>query len=240
VGGGGWFGWSFFHGRGTEDTPRRYAPVTIPALAPELEGTFRELADGALADVVRTMAEQTLQGLPPEPPPDWLAGQYLANATRHADVSTYWMALSDALQSLRDREESLFQQAFEGRMATATLSPEERSSLFVRATAGFRSALPERDQAYDRLAAVFVSSLGLHEFLTENEEDIAYEPAAAGISRDPLLEAVPETRALGDEMLRRVDMITAALEAMGALTERVTTQRLFALTLDRIAATPVH
>jgi hypothetical protein len=240
VGGGGWFGWSFFHGRGTEEPPRRYAPVAIPALAPELEGAFRELADGALADVVRTMAEQTLLGLPPEPPPDWLAGQYLANASRHADVSAYWRALSDALQSLRDREESLFHAAFEGRMATATLSPEERSALLERATAGFRSALPERDQAYDRLADVFVSSLGLHEFLTENEEDIAYEPAAAGISRDPLLEAVPETRALGDEMLRRVDMITAALEAMGALTDRVTTQRLFALTLDRIGATPVH
>jgi hypothetical protein len=41
-------------------------------------------------------------------------------------------------------------------------------------------------------------------------------------------------------MWARVDGITSALEAMDALSERVTTERLFSGTLERIAAAPIH
>jgi hypothetical protein len=77
------------------------------------------------------------------------------------------------------------------------------------------------------------AALDLHQFLIDNESEIAYDPAAGGVSRDPVLEAVPRTRELGTEMWSRVDRITEALDALGAL-DRVTTERLTAALFDRI------
>jgi hypothetical protein len=238
--GAGWLGWSLLRDGSGEAGPR-YRAVDIPALPPELEGTFRELAGGALADALVGLSERYRSaGLADEPPADWLAGQYLANASRFPEVAAYWEALAGALASLRTEEEALFRSALEARAAAAPVDAEDRATLVERGVAGFQSALPERDQAYEQLSAVFTAALSLHDFLLRNEDDIDYEPAAGGISRDPVLEAVPASRQLGDEMWRRVDEITSALEAMNALSERPTTERLFSLTLDRVAATPVH
>jgi hypothetical protein len=126
-------------------------------------------------------------------------------------------------------------------MDSMSIPAGSRTALEERAVAGFRAALPQRDAAYDRLADVFRAAISLHEFLLANEENIDYEPAAAGISRDPVLEAVPLTKQLGDDMWGRVDGITAALEAMGALGERagVSTQGLFEVTYRRLAETSV-
>jgi len=77
------------------------------------------------------------------------------------------------------------------------------------------------------------AALDLHEFLVRNEADIEYAPAAGGVSRDPVLEAVPVTKALGDQMWDMVDRITEAMDALGSL-DRVTTDRLVSVLLDRI------
>jgi hypothetical protein len=240
LGGAGWFGWSLLRGRDAAPVSA-YEPVEIPVLPADLEASFRELAGVALRDAADSLsARYQAAGLPLEPPADWLAGQYLANASRYPDVAGYWQSLSDLLARLRADEASLFRVAFEARMDAASLASGDRTALLDRAVAGFRSALPERDRSYEQLAAVFAASLGLHDFLLDNEDNIDYEPAAGGISRDPVLEAVPTSRALGDEMWQRVDQITSALEAMDALSDRVTTERLFSRTLERVAATAVH
>jgi hypothetical protein len=245
VGGGSWFGWSLFHGRApVEEAPatRTYAPVSIPTLAPELEATFRALAPLALADLVRSLSGLRAQaGLPDKPNPEWLSGRYLAGASGFADVATYWSSLDAVLRQMRGSEESLFRQALVAQMESAAVPAGDRAAIEERGVAGFRSALPDRDALYDRLAEVFRAANGLHDFLLANEENIDYEPAAAGISRDPVLEAVPLTKQLGDEMWGRVDGITAALEAMGALGEQagVSTEALFGVTEQRLAETPV-
>ena len=77
------------------------------------------------------------------------------------------------------------------------------------------------------------AALDLHTFLMENASQIDYEPAAGGVSRDPVLEAVPKTKELGTEMWSRVDRITAALDSLGTL-DKVTTERLTAVLFDRI------
>jgi hypothetical protein len=80
----------------------------------------------------------------------------------------------------------------------------------ARAEAGFLAARPDRRPVYQRLRDVVVAALGLHEFLVANEDNIEYDPAAGGASRDPVLEAVPATPELGTEMWDRVDSITTA------------------------------
>ena len=90
-----------------------------------------------------------------------------------------------------------------------------------------------RVEAYNLMDDLVNAALDLHQFLVDNEVDIAYEPVGAGVSRDPVLEAVPATEALGDEMWGLVDGITGALMQMGTL-DIVTTERLFAVLFDRI------
>ena len=76
-------------------------------------------------------------------------------------------------------------------------------------------------------------------FLLDNEQLIAYEPATAGVSRDPVLEAVPSTEMLGEEMWGLVGSITDALAALGTL-DRVTRERLFAVLFDRIRSAGIQ
>jgi hypothetical protein len=221
---------------------RTYAPVTIPALAAELEPTFRTLAPLAARDAVQGLSELREQArLPDKPNVDWLSGRYLAGASGFADVADYWAGLGALLAQMRSTEEGLFQGALRARMDSMSVPAEARAAIEERAVAGFRSALAHRDVAYDQLAEVVRAATGLHDFLLANEDKIDYEPAAAGISRDPVLEAVPLTKQLGDEMWGRVDSITAALEAMGALGDQagVSTQGLLGVTLRRLAETPV-
>ena len=80
---------------------------------------------------------------------------------------------------------------------------------------------------------LITAALDLHRFLVDNESQIEYDPAAGGVSRDPVLEAVPNTKELGTEMWSRVDRITSALDALGTL-DKVTTERLTAVLFDRI------
>jgi hypothetical protein len=124
-------------------------------------------------------------------------------------------------------------------MDSAAVPAADRTVIQERAMAGFQAALPDRDVVYDRLGNVITAVTGLHGFLLTNEDNIDYAPASGGTA-DPVLEAVPISKALGDDMWGRIDRITAALEAMGGRTEEVTTDRLFAITLQQLAATSVR
>jgi hypothetical protein len=243
LGGLGWFGYSAFRGRATEEEAppaRTYAPVTIPAISAELEPTFRSLSVAALADMILGMTELRLQAsLPERPPTEWLSGRYLAGASGFPEVLTYWEGMDALLSSLRSREEDLFRAALEAHMESTALPAADRTVIQERAMAGLQAALPDRDIVYDRLADVITAVTGLHEFLLDNEDNIDYAPAASGTA-DPVLEAVPISKALGDDMWGRIDRITAALEAMGGRTEEVTTDRLFAITFQQLSATSIR
>jgi hypothetical protein len=237
VGGGGWFGWSMMSGAEPPPVARTYAPVEIPAIPAEYEPIFRQLSAGALLDLVEGMTQIEVQAaLPEAPPSEWLAGQYLANASSYPQVATYWNALNAHLMSLRAQEEDLFRERFAARLAEAAVATPAHEELIARALAGFRASLPERDRAYDRLSAALVASIALHEFLIRNEDRIDYRPVVGGTV---LEETQPASEELGDQMWGKVDAITDALEAMEALGEQVTTRRLFSLTLDGVASAAV-
>ena len=104
--------------------------------------------------------------------------------------------------------------------------------LVERADSGFVAARGGRLEAYGLMDDLINASLDLHTFLLDNEENITYQPASAGMS-DPVLEAVPSTEALGEQMWSQMDGITDALARLGTL-DRVTRERLFAVLFDRI------
>ena len=238
VGAGGFFGWKAFQAKRSAAAAAAAAPalpaVVIPSIPAELLPRMRDLGELALGDMIAELgAMQAASSIPAEPNRDWLAGIYLADASRFGDVQLFWEGISAFLGEVRASDTRVFHERYQARLAEAGVAADTAAILLERADSGFLSTREDRFEAYALMDDLVNAALDLHEFLLLNEARIAYTPAAGGVSRDPVLEAVPETKALGEEMWDRVDRITAALDAMGTL-DKVTTERLTAVLFDRI------
>ena len=93
----------------------------------------------------------------------------------------------------------MFVSLYQAGLDTTGVTGPEADLLVERARAGFQAGRSERRAVYRKLGAVVDAALGLHEFLLANEDRIQYDPAL-GSSRDPVLEAVPDTPELGNDM----------------------------------------
>jgi hypothetical protein len=236
---GGWLAWSALRG-GEDGSEEAEAPsVVIPDLPAELEPAMRALADSTLSetlDSLRTMAAGF--SLASEPNPDWLAGVYLANAEQYRDVVTYWETFRSYVDAVRGADEDIFLGVLRERLPASDVPPEARDTVFSRIRAGFQATTLGRSDVYDDLAELVDAATDLHEFLAANQVNIAYE-SAAGLSRDPVTEAIPSTPALGEEMWERVGRIPTALEGLGIL-DRVTTARILDVVFRRIGSVGVR
>jgi hypothetical protein len=238
VGGGGYFGWQAFQGRSATSTAAPVVPalppVTIPDIPAELLPQMRDLGEEALSGMIdRLQAMQDGLSMPAEPNSDWLAGVYLANATRFPDVRAFWVGIEQYVDQVRDVDTRVFHEQYVMALEDAGMAGDTAAMLLERADSGFLSTREDRFEAYALMDDLVNAALDLHEFLIRNEANIEFDPAAGGISRDPVLEAVPATRELGNEMWGMVDRITGALDALGTL-DKVTTERLTAVLHDRI------
>ena len=238
VGAGGWFGWKALGGflaRGGDDTATaELPPVTIPSIPAALEPRMRALGNAALDGTIRA-----LHGIPgemkleEEPRNDWLSGSYLANASKFPDIEAYWTGIDSLVDRVRDTDTRVFHEQYVARLDSAGIEGDTASILLARADSGFLATRADRFEAYAEMDDLVNAALDLHQFLLRNEADIEYAPAAGGYSRDPVLEAVPASKALGEEMWGMVDRITEALDALGSL-DKVTTDRLAGVLLDRV------
>jgi hypothetical protein len=208
--------------------------VTIPDIPQELEPRMRQLGDEALDGMVAAMhavpGEMRLQN---EPRNDWLSGSYLADASRFPDIEAYWTGIESFVDRVRDTDTRVFHDQYVARLDRAGIAGDTAALLLARADSGFLATRAGRFEAYAEMDDLVNAALDLHQFLLRNEAAIEYAPAAGGYSRDPVLEAVPATKALGDEMWGMVDRITEALDALGSL-DKVTTDRLAGVLLDRV------
>lgn len=239
VGVGGWYGWSAYRARAQaqrEEAQRQAArpPVVIPEIPDGLLPTMRTLGRDALAGMIAQFdSERVAFGLPEQPRSDWLAGVYLANASRYPEIQRYWVAIDSFVDHLRATDARAFHRQYVAQLERARISGDTASMLLERADSGFLATREARREAYNQMGDLVNAALDLHQFLLDNEDQIAYEPAAGGVSRDPVLEAVPSSRELGDRMWNMVDGIVGALDTLGTL-DKVTTQRLFAVLFERI------
>ena len=221
VAGAGWWLWT---GWGPEPLEADVV-VEIPSIAPSLQPVFRTAHRIAQAELVDSLLRlPAREALADEPDADWLSGRYMATAGGFDGVRLYWETFGRYEQIMRAREEEIFLKAFESALDTVPLPGDDRAAVEARALAIFRATSPSREAVYAQLRSVVDAALSLHLFLEQNQDNIVHEPAG-GLSRDPVLEAVPTTKALGDEMWNRVADITSALDALGFL-DRVTTERL--------------
>ena len=217
-------GWWLWNGWGPEPLEADVV-VEIPSIAPSLQPVFRTAHEIARAELVDSLLLlPAREALADEPDADWLSGRYMATAGGFDGVRLYWETFGRYEQIMRAREEEIFLKTFASALDTVPLPGDDRAAVEARALALFRAGSPEREAVYAQLRAVVDAALSLHLFLEQNEDNIVHEPAG-GLSRDPVLEAVPITDALGEEMWNRVADITSALDALGFL-DRVTTERL--------------
>lgn len=238
VGVGGFFGWKAVSGGlggpdSEEDIPALPA-VVIPDIPAELLPTMRDLAEAALADMMAEVSGMQDQfDLQAEPSNGWLSGAYLGTASQFEDVEQYWLGLEAFVDHVRDVDTGVFHDMYLVQVEAAGIAADTAAMLVERADSGFLATRADRFEAYNQMDDLINAALDLHMFLVDNEDYITYEPAAGGLSRDPVLEAIPDTKMLGDEMWGLVDNITDALDTLGTL-NRVTTERLLAVLFDRI------
>lgn len=238
VGAGGWFGFQTLMSGGGEADDE--SAVVLPEIPTNLEPQLRQLAARAnlyMVDAMQALPERA--AILDAPPAEWLLGVYLANASRYPQVVEYWESYQDLLREVRARDDQFFEEGFRAELQAANVSATNSDLLDTRAVAGFDAALPDRQLVYDQLQGVITGALDLHRFLVENEADINYEPASGGLSRDPVLEAVPVTETLGDEMLTQMGQISSAMDQLGFL-DRVTTEQLLAVFFEKLQVTAIR
>lgn len=238
VGAGGWYGWQYvsttFMGFGGEPE------VELPEIPDELLPRVRQLAARASEEMARGIAElPEREVIPAEPSDDWLAGVYLARASEYPGVQEYWESVRNFVIVARAADLPLFREAFRREVEEANLTADNAALIRNRGIAGFMAAAPDRRTVFNELEAVAEAALALHTFLLANEEDISFEPATGGVSRDPVLEAVPASPELGEAMWERVGAITNALDALGYL-DQIDTERLLGAFLEKLEATGIR
>ena len=239
LGVGGYWGWPLLSARLSQpEAPVRPA-IVMPALPPELLPRMRTLAEGAFADAIAEVdVNTTSPETPAEPDQQWLGGNYLANASQFGSIEAFWTGIETFMQGVRAAEWRLYHDKLLGRAQAEGIAADTVAMIVERADSGFVAAQATRSEAYATIDALVDAALGLHDFLVLNEANIEYRPATTSTA-DPILEAVPSTAALGDQMLERVDAITDALARIGPL-DRVTRERLTTALTTRLQQTGIQ
>lgn len=224
LGVGGYAGWPILQARLERPEPPPEPVFTMPPIPPELMPRVVALAEAAIAEVVTEVDRSTAAGAAAEPDPQWLRGNYLANAGQFASVEAFWTSIGTLVQGVREADSSLGARLAQ-RVEAARVPADTATILLERAEAGLQVATPARQGVYDAFDRLVDAALGLHVFLVENDASIEYRPANVSTA-DPVLEAVPSSAAISDGMADRIEAYTDALdEALGAI-DRVSRERL--------------
>jgi hypothetical protein len=236
--GGGWYGWQWYQARGAAahagQLNAAHHTVTLPVIPAALLPRMRDIGNAALSATIAHLGDMEAGfHLGTEPDSQWLAGIYMANAGRYGGIRTYWQGIRDFVDTVRAVDAKVFHEEYVKELQHEGVTGNTARMLLERADSGFAATRQSRQAAYSLMDDLVNASLNLHQFLVANQSQIDYEPAAGGMSRDPVLEAVPKNKQLGTEMWSRVDRITAALDSLGAL-DKVTTEQLTTALFKRI------
>lgn len=188
----------------------------IPA---ELQGAWSLAWDGAYGDLIQVLdATGRSRGLAERPGREWLEGVYLAYASRFPEEGEYWAGLGALIRDFRLSEDSIFRARIQERVGALRLPEGQQALLLEESARRFAAARPERIRVYARAEGIAAAASELHRLLVQHEEEILYEPfTVSGVSRDPVIEAVPTNRPLAETMWSLIDRVTRGLQDMDAI-----------------------
>jgi hypothetical protein len=168
----------------------------------------------------------------------WLKGSYLAGASQFPETEDYWLGYGEYLTAARTAHEGFFARSLTLALDGTDRAPAEHDAIEAEASKWFQDSKRLRDEAWARLEVLVSASLGLHTFLEEHEAEIDHEPvASSGISRDPVLEAVPQTEEISDGMWEFIEDITDQLLLIPGIQDGVTTEALTQALLTALGTT---
>ncbi len=186
-----------------------------PAANPELEARIQEAEGSAFQDMVQAM--DSLRGVYEVSggPRDWLHGRYLASASAYPDVEDYWRRYRNYVAELSARDEEMFRTGFVERLQSTGLEGPVLSMRLARSTEEFRASGASRDSVYAAMDGMARAALDLHALLVDSEADIVYTPVRPGVvTRDPVLEAVPNNAELRGRIWEDLDRLFAHMDVV--------------------------
>lgn len=238
VGAGGYAAWPIVQDwLETRGQPEQVGPV-MPPLDAALMQPMRDRSDQAFASLLAdTRRDRVLDGAPPSPPSDWLAGIYLAQASDYESVALFWDQMSDVLAGLRTVDIAAFDAAFAA-TGEAGVDADQFAAMRERADSGFVAATDARNAALDDAQSLIDGASRLHQFLVANEANIEYAPAAV-VTTDPVLEVNPASEEIRTAMQNLIREVTGGLAAI-EYRDRPTADGLWATILARWQAAGIQ
>ena len=186
-----------------------------PAANPELEARIQEAEGSAFRDMMLAMDSLRTVYDVASGPRDWLTGRYLASASEYDDVEAYWQRYRDYVAELSARDEEMFRFGFVRRLEKSGLEGAVLSMRLARSTEEFRASGPARDSVYAAMDGMARAALNLHTLLVGSEDDIVYTPVRPGVvTRDPVLEAVPNNAELRTRIWTDLDRLFAYMDVV--------------------------
>ena len=132
-------------------------------------------------------------------PAAWLEPEYLADASAHPQVGSYWVRYLVFVRDLRREDERLFRRSFVTRMADLDVSPSVLSLRLAQALGSFHEGQPEWERLYDHMEDLARAGIEFHRLLVERDRDLEYVPPdevhTARRSRGTVSETVRSSRA---------------------------------------------
>ena len=224
-------GAAFMATRASEEVPLRPGDGLSDQLKTEaffLAARAQEDAFTALDSIRRNL------GVDAAPPGAWMEGIYFAHASRYPAAQSYWERYGSYMRYSKRELPVLFENALRRQVGRSAIVPSAQEEVIALVLSDFEGRAPAMSAAFDDLTGLADAALELHSFLVLKEDEIEYAPfTRSGVSRDPIVEAVPATEQTRVDFWKRLEAVTGRLEALGAL-ERVTTSRLQESLLDRL------
>jgi hypothetical protein len=206
-------------GADVEPVPFGVSQLSEAPTPPEPPPGLEEAVEVVLEDIARAFAAvadsvRVDRGLAPSPPREWLTGFYLANASRFPGVSDFWDEYRSFLMVMGPLDRSVYLEGVsEGMESAGPLSPAERDALESYFLERYEVLSGHRSERYGHLAETARAAVALHQLLERHEAEITYSPAlGAGVSADPILEAVIPEGPIRREVDAALDRIFRALD----------------------------
>jgi hypothetical protein len=185
-------------------------PPPPTELAPDVEralATFAERMDAAVDSLRIT------RGIGGAPPPQWLSGQYLADADQYPEVRTFWTEYEAVVRELVLLDRPIFLAVVNESTARLADRPADASRARDYLEDRFAGMAPSRGGRVQQLLEAAAHAVALHDFLVSSSADLRYTPAlGSAVPRDPVMEVGTDNEAVLESLNAHLDRLFDALD----------------------------
>jgi hypothetical protein len=216
---------------GAQEPPPSVVAPESPVAQPGISSGMSTAELQAFTDMVTEMQKLRSEHQVSRVPNVWLEGVYFSHAIDYPEVRDFWESYLAYVRAMQATEGEAYRRSFVAHLEKQGVGTSALSMLLARAMRTFEADRARRDALYASMIEMGTTAVQLHDLLAAHEGEISFEPARAGVSRDPVVEAVAENAKLTTEMNDLLDRMFVAIER--AQGERVVPRNELLLALER-------